>query len=290
MGGVVAQRASTVLCCLLIPAYLAAVARGQATTFGYTRAYRTAELAAAEPEVISEILVKEGQAVTQGQVLAKLDCSVLSADLAAAKAAAQATGRMEAAKAELALQQLRLKRLSDVQDKANIREDELTRVKADVEIAKANLQSAAEAMELKQAEVKKIEAQIERRILRSPFDGVVTEVHREVGESTIGANNTVFTLVQLDQLKATIHLAEGEARGLTVGAVVSLVVGDEALSVPGKVLCVFPVNDPASNTVRVDFVIDNGSGSLRSGKKVMLAAGKAVPPASRPASAGKSEK
>ena len=64
-------------------------------------------------------------------------------------------------------------------------------------VAEAQIKLANEERELASLECDRIEAQIEQRRLRSPIDGVVVEVMREVGESTQISDPRLLTLVQL---------------------------------------------------------------------------------------------
>ena len=59
---------------------------------GYTEPYRLITVAAGEAGVIGEVLVREGDQVKQGQVLAKLDTAVLAAELEIARAEAKLAG------------------------------------------------------------------------------------------------------------------------------------------------------------------------------------------------------
>jgi len=79
---------------------------------GFTEPFRITDLAAAEPEILSEVLVREGDLVTVNQIVAKLDDSVLTAQLEIAKAKAESSGERDAAAAEVDYRQNRLGRSS----------------------------------------------------------------------------------------------------------------------------------------------------------------------------------
>ena len=106
------------------------------------------------------MLVKEGDKVESGQVLARLDIATLKADL-------------DIARAEEKLQTIRTERLEKLATSNRSTEDELDKAKTDLEI--------------KQAQVRKIEAMIENRTFRSPVRGVVTEIKRDISESVSAA-------------------------------------------------------------------------------------------------------
>lgn len=211
---------------------------------GYTEPYRTITVSASEQGVISEMLVEEGAATKKGQVLARLDTASFQAEL-------------EIAKAETKLQATRLKRLEELSAANRSTPEELDRARTDLVI--------------KEAQMRRIEAQIETRTLRSPVDGVVTEIKRDPSEAVSAANPHVLTVVQVDKLLLNLFLPPARAATFQVGASVNLKLLEENVTTPAKVEFVSPVTDSASGTVRVKFVIENANGAHRSGGRCTLA-------------------
>ena len=205
---------------------------------GYVEPYKILTISAGEPGIITEMLVKEGDQVESGQVLARLDIAALKADL-------------DIAHAEEKLQAIRTDRLAKLSLSNRSTEDELDKARTDLEI--------------KQAQVRKIEAMIESRTLRSPVSGVVTEIKRDISESVSAATPHVITVVQIDKLIVNLFLPPGRAKGLIVGAESELKLQEMPEPVKARVDFVSPVTDPASGTVRVKFVIDNRDGKYRAG-------------------------
>jgi RND family efflux transporter MFP subunit len=211
---------------------------------GYTEPYRTITVSASEQGVISEMLVEEGNATKKGQVLARLDTASFQAEL-------------EIAKAETKLQATRLKRLEELSAANRSTPEELDRARTDLII--------------KEAQMRRIEAQIETRTLRSPVDGVVTEIKRDPSEAVSAANPHVLTVVQVDKLLLNLFLPPARAATFQVGASVNLKLLEENVTTPAKVEFVSPITDSASGTVRVKFVIENADGTHRSGGRCTLA-------------------
>lgn len=81
----------TALLLLLGGATLAARA-AEPPTLGYIEPYHIVTVSAAESGIVAEMLVKEGDAVKKGQVLARLDTAVLAAELEIARAEAKLQG------------------------------------------------------------------------------------------------------------------------------------------------------------------------------------------------------
>jgi RND family efflux transporter MFP subunit len=210
---------------------------------GYTEPYRIITVSAAEPGVIAEVLVKEGDAVRAGQVLAKLDTAVLDAE-------------RDIARIEAELAETKLARVQELARASRATPEEADRARADRAI--------------KTAQVRRIEAQIENRTLRSPVAGIVTEIKRDPSESVSVANAHVLTVVQIDQLAVNLFLTPERAAALRLGAEVMLAVQDSPQRVPAKIEFISPVTDSASGTVRVKFVIDNAGQKIRSGASCLL--------------------
>lgn len=205
---------------------------------GYTEPYKTITVSSGEQGVIAEMLVEEGSVVEEKQILARLDTAALIAE-------------RDIAQAEARLQATRLKRLEELAAANRSTPEELDRARTDLTI--------------KQAQTRKIEAQIETRTLRSPVAGVVTEIKRDPSEAVSAANPHVLTVVQIDKLIVNLFLPPARASAFKVGDEVPLRLLDEKAPATGKVEFVSPVTDAASGTVRVKFVIANSQGEHRSG-------------------------
>ena len=211
---------------------------------GYTEPIKTITISSGEPGVIAEMLVEEGARVKKAQILARLDTAALQADL-------------DIAKAEAKLQASRLRRLEDLSSANRSTPEELERARTDLTI--------------KDAQRRKIEAQIETRTMRSPVDGIVIEIKRNPSEAVSAANPHVLTVVQVDKLIVNLFLPPDRAATLLPGATVKLQLLDERAAAPARVEFVSPVTDSASGTVRVKFVIENAEGTHRSGGRCTLA-------------------
>lgn len=222
----------------------AALARaGEPAAIGYLEPYRIVTVSAAETGILKEMSVKEGETVHKGQVLARLEAGVFEAEL-------------EIARAEAKLQATRKRRLEELASRAT--PDELEKARTDSAV--------------KDAEVRKAEAQIEARTLRSPVDGVVTEIKRDPSEAVSASQPHVLTVVEIAQLIANLYLPPARAATLRQGATADLILLDEANArVTGSVEFLSPVTDAASGTVRIKFVIDNRDGHHRAGGRCSLA-------------------
>jgi RND family efflux transporter MFP subunit len=237
---------------------------------GLTEPYRHIDVAAVEAGVIAEMIVREGEAVAQGQPLAKLDSELLNALLAIAQQSKEARGRLRAARAEVKLKEERAKSFAKVFDSGHARPEEVRRAATDLEIARAQLLAAEEDLVLKHLEYEKIQAQIDRRTVRAPIAGVVSKIHKEQAEFVAPNDPAVLTLVQLDPLLAVFSLTTQQASNFSVGQDVTVLMPGFDASIGAKVQFIAPVTDAESGTVLVKVRVDNSSGAHRSGTRCTL--------------------
>lgn len=216
---------------------------------GYTEPYRLITVSAGETGVIAEMLVKEGDRVQERQALARLDTATLAAEL-------------EVARAEAKLASTRRERVAELAQQTRVTPEES--------------EKAATEVTIKQAQVRRIEAMIEARTMRSPVAGVVTEIKRDPSESVSVASPHVLTVVQIDRLTANLFLPPERAEALKAGEQLDLLLLDSQARLPAKVEFVSPITDAASGTVRVKFSIDNAEGKYRSGARCTLGSERTV--------------
>lgn len=228
-----------------MPALLVILFVQDAPEFGYTRPAQEVRLAFPEGGVLRELRVHEGQAVEEGDILARLDTAVLEADA-------------EIAQAQADLADSRLAVLERLAADGRASPDELARARAEASI--------------EHARVRRVEAQIENRTLRSTVRGVVLEIEHEVGESVGAPDYAALTVVRVDELKADLYVPPDVASSLRVEGAVE-VIYDGRLRVNATVEFVSPIVEPASGTVRITLALPNAGGSLASGMRVSLAGG-----------------
>ena len=237
---------------------------------GFTEPFRTIEIAAPESGIIDSIDVREGDTVTARQAVSQLDQDVLRATLEIARAAKDARGQQNTATAELAIKTKRFKKLSELLLGKHASQEEVDRAESEVEVAQAQMLAASEAVAIKRLEFERIKVQLERRTIRSPIDGVVTQVHKEAGEFVAPNDPVVMTIVQLDPLTVTFSVTSSESRGLTKGQSVQLTFATDSVKASATIDVVSPVTNAESGTVRVKVRLPNPNGRYRSGERCRL--------------------
>ncbi len=255
----------------LVSALLIGTAADAKLIEGFTEPYSDIEVSVpGEPSRIIDIQVKEGAQVRKNDVLAILDTAVLDASLEIAKKRASMNGRILAAEAERDLRQSRYDKLRALRDRGHASPIELKRAEADLAVAKANLVLATEEHDLATLECRRIEAQIDKQHLRSPIDGVVVEVHKEVGEATQISDSRMFRLVQLNQLRVKFPVSVHQASQFSNGDRIEVSFPETSSRAFAIVELVSPLLDAGSGTVTVSCVVDNSKGQVRCGMRCLL--------------------
>jgi len=215
-----------------------------ADSIGYLEPGRSIRVSSAEPGIVKEVLVKEGAQVKSNDVLVRLDTRVLELE---AKIIAE----------EYSVMKRRLEKLREILPKKFASEDEILRAESDSLITGLRKE--------------RIEAQIERLTLRSPIDGVVTELRFDEAEGVGASNSHVATVVQLQPMRVQFNLPLEQARHLSQGAEVLVEFPDYGETRVGVVDYISPVSTAVVNTIRTRIMIPN-PGKLPAGIKCRLQA------------------
>ena len=234
-------------------------------TKSFTEPFEKSIAASAETGIIVQSKVKEGDRVQVGDILAKINQSVLVASLKIAKARAESTARFDAAKSQVELVASQLEAVRSLVEDGHTNKYEVQQKEAEYQTAYAEFRSAQDEMGLNRLEVGRIEAQIEDRVIRSPIDGFVTEIHKQLGENVSNNEPTYATIVRVDELKARFYLDSQTLNDLKPGDRVSISVGKARSKTPAKVIYVSPIIDSDSGLGRLDVMIDNHDLSIKSG-------------------------
>ncbi len=237
---------------------------------GFTEPFRKIELAPAETGVLASLLVKEGDAVNSGQLLGTLDNEVLQISLKLAKQVLESQGKLAGAKAERDLRAQRLQRLRELHPQGFAHREEVDRAAADLALAEANILTIQEQRTLDELEHQKAIALLDRRLIRSPIGGVITKVHRDQGEYVPSNNPVVFTIVQLNPLRAVFAIPASGAVSVKPDQSVNLRFPDSGLHCLGKIEMVSPVIDAESGLVRVKVLIPNADGQKPCGARCLI--------------------
>jgi HlyD family secretion protein len=193
------------------------------TRAGTVRAHRRAHLAPAIGGIIDELTVCEGDLVTKGQLLLRLWNQDLLAQCELARRELQRAAAMlhEATlRAELAERQA--ERIQKLSTEGIASPEAVDQADIDAKAAKAARLAAEADVEVRRQQQAVLATQLERTIIRAPFDGVVAEVNGEVGEFVTPAPLGIPTPPAIDLIDAgtpyvLAPIDEIDAAQVTVG-------------------------------------------------------------------------
>lgn len=250
---------SCLVACLAVPA------QGQVTD-SFTEPFERRNVAAAEPGAIATVQVEEGQQVKAGEVLAELQAADLHHKLQLAKLRAQSVYKKNSAQARLLMRAKQRDALIPMLQQGHANQAEVEIAKLEHEVALAELEAALQEIRENEIQCDLIEAEIERRTIRSPIDGVVINIRADSGEYISAAEPSFAAVAQLDRLRVRFYLLTPVAEELVPNQSVRLLLGSSyQQSCEASVHFVSPVTDPDSGTTRVDVVIENPGLKIRSG-------------------------
>lgn len=237
---------------------------------GFTEPFKTVIVASPETGVLQSLSVREGGFVNERDIIGQLDSQVLAASLNAARGKLSAQGKINGAKATVNSKGHHLRQMQSLLEKKHASDKEVRQAQLEFDLAKANLESVQDELRELEMNVKQIEAQIERRIVRAPISGTVLELPRQVGEAITASESQVATIVTLNQLRVRYFLATVRAVGLRRGQSIEVNFPDTNQVANAVVDFVSPVTDSKSGTVRVELLIENREGKYRSGLRCLL--------------------
>jgi RND family efflux transporter MFP subunit len=232
---------------------------------GYVTARRQATVSAQITGALKEVLIEEGERVSAGQVLARLD------DTAQRAALAQSAAQVEAAEAlliqyqaQLAQARRDLKRNQDLIDQHLVSQQALETAATQVSTLEAQVASQVKQVELTKAAQRGSQVQLDYTTVRAPFSGVITAKAAQAGEivSPISAGGGftrtgVGTIVDMDSLEIEVDVNEAyinRVRGNQPAEAVLDAYPD--WTIPAHVIAIVPTADRSKATVKVRIGID----------------------------------
>lgn len=193
---------------------------------------------------IQGVLVREGDAVVQGQALARTDPLQQEQSLRVAEAA------VSAAKASREQAQL-------AHDRAQAMLDRGVGTRADFDTAAQALASAQRALTQANAARGQAKRAWDDTVMRAPTDAIVTKRNAEPGQ-IVGAAQAVISLASSSGREAVFQTPDTPLLHDAVGAPVSLIVIDSpSIAMTARVTEIAPLVDPATGSVTVRARIDH---------------------------------
>jgi membrane fusion protein (multidrug efflux system) len=205
---------------------------------GTVGAARGVNLTVETSGIVSEVFFTANEKVEAGKVLVQLEDAVQRADLA--------VGQTQAA-----LDQQALDRALELQKRG---------VGSDVAVDTARAAASTSA-----SQVARLQAVLDQRQLRAPFDGIMGIPRVEAGQY-IAPSATVATLQDMETMRTDFAVPEQQLSLLKIGGPVSFGVTAADMAFNGSITGIEPKVDPTSRLVSVRAEIANPEGRLSPGQ------------------------
>ncbi len=224
---------------------------------GYVVALRQAAVSANSIYKVNEVLVRAGDVVKQGQIIAKLDDSKTSAALQQSQAQVkQYAATLAAAKLAAADLHPGLLRYHQTQLKEGlVSQDTFDTTKTSADAADAAVAVAEENLAVAKASVIVNQRYQDDTVIRSPFNGVVTTQSAQPGEIVspqFSGGGGVAKIVDMDSLEVDVDVSENfisrvhpkQPAAITLNAYPDW-------HIPAEVIAIVPTADRSKATVEV---------------------------------------
>lgn len=233
---------------------------------GYIVAQRQATVSSKVTGKVQELLVEEGQAVKQGQVLARLDDSNARAALQLAQAqldAARATLAQANAQSKDATRQAA--RNKELVSKGFVGQSVYDSAQANADAQAAGVEAAQGNVDVAQRNINVYRQQLDDTVVRAPFAGVITVKNAQQGEMIsplsaggAGTRTGIGTLVDMDSLEVNVDVNENFIGRVQPGQPVTAKLNAYPdWEIPCKVIAVVPTADRSKATVKVRIGIND---------------------------------
>ena len=243
-------------------------ADGQPTVLnasGYVTARLQSTVSSKVTGRILEVLVEEGMAVTEGQVLARLDDTTERSYLALAEAQlGAARGALAELEVRYAEAQLDLDRQRRLLDQRLIGQADLDTAQAEADSLQARIANQREQVVVAEREIDVRRTALEDTVIRAPFSGVAISKDAQPGEmiSPLSAGGAftrtgVCTIVDMSSLEIEVDVNESYINRVSPEQrVVATLDAYPDWEIPASVITTIPAADRQRATVLVRIAFD----------------------------------
>jgi RND family efflux transporter MFP subunit len=261
------------------------VARGsgenEITLPGTMQAVTEAPILARADGYLKRRLVDIGDRVTAGQVVAEIDAPELDQQIRQAEAAVeqaqaaagQAQASFEQGKANRDLARITAERWKALAGKGIAPQQDSDQYQAQYAAQSANVQALEKAVSAQASNVAAAKANLDRlrevqsyRIVKAPFDGVITLRNVDVGALVSAGSTLLYRIAQTEKLRTFVNIPQANANSVHVGQAAVLTVSNlPGRQFRGTVIRTANALDPASRTMLVEVDVPNSNASLLPG-------------------------
>ncbi|WP_404710693.1 efflux RND transporter periplasmic adaptor subunit [Sphingomonas sp. MMS24-J13] len=230
-------------------------------------AFQIVKLASPVVGVVGKMYVERGDVVHRGQIVGKLEDRVEAANLALAKAKALDEYNSGAIRAHLDFLRSRQARTEQLAQRNFVTKAARDEAISDTHVAEQQLAGADLSRRVAQIEVRHAQSLLDQKLLRSPVDGVVTEILLRPGEYR-NEQSPILTIAQVNPLRVEVFVPT-RYYGQIMPKMAATVMPEAPVggTHPATVSIVDRVIDAASGTFGVRLLMPNGAREVPAGLK-----------------------
>jgi len=248
---------------------------------GSIEAVTEAPILARADGYIRKRTVDIGDRVHANQVVAEIEAPELDQQVLQAKAnLEQAQAALEQAQANYAqgksnmeLAKITAQRWGNLGAKGVVSKQDNDQYQAQYQAQLSNLQALDKAISAQRSNITAAEANLSRlrnmqsyRVVRAPFDGVITQRNVDVGALVNSGNTLLYRVAQTGTLRTYVNVPQVSASTIHAGQTATLTVSNlPGRTFTGTVARTANSLDPATRTLLVELHVPNGDGALMPG-------------------------
>ena len=227
---------------------------------GYVTARRRATVSSKITGKVVEMNVEEGMAVTEGQVLARLDDATLRAGLALADAqAAAARSGVRENEVRLAEAKVTLTRRNQLLADKLVTQADVDAARAEVDSLDARISASREQVRVAERQIELERTNLDNTIIRAPFSGIAISKDAQAGEmvSPVSAGGAfprtgLCTIVDMRSLEIEVDVNESYINRVKPDQDVTAALDAYPdWQIPARVITMVPTADRQKATVLV---------------------------------------
>ena len=248
---------------------------------GSMQAVTEAPILARADGYIRKRAVDIGDRVHAGQIVAEIEAPELDQQVLQAKAnleqaqaaLEQARASYEQGKSNMELAKVTAERWGKLGAKGVVSRQENDQYQSQYQAQISNLQALDKAIAAQRSNVTASEANLSRltnmqsyRIVRAPFDGVITQRNVDVGALVNAGNTLLYRVAQTSTLRTYVNVPQASASSIHTGQTATFTVSNlPGRTFSGTVARTANSLDPATRTLLVELHVVNSDGALLPG-------------------------
>ncbi len=232
---------------------------------GYVTARRQATVSSKITGKVVEVLVEEGMAVEEGQVLARLDAAIAERALGLTQAElASARQALDETRVRLREAEINLKRVRRLAEERVVAQSEVDAAEAEADSLRARLGVGREQVTVAERVAALRRQELDDTVIRAPFTGVAISKDAQPGEmiSPVSAGGGftrtgICTLVDMGSLEIEVDVNEAYIGRVRPGQPAEAVLDAyPEWRIPARVIITVPAADRQKATVKVRLAFD----------------------------------